>query len=214
MVNIDENEIVKLESQSLTIEVVSKQSLDNATACIKGIKSLQNNVKESFDPIIDQAHKSHKEAINQRDKYLKPLLDIEKRFKQAILNYTLKLEAEQRERERIANEQLAKVAEEVRDRVMLEMSETNNCWNKELLKEQAESIKPITVEVQKMVVESAGLSIRKTWKARVIDFELVPREYLLLNEPLLNGQAKIEEVRKTGISGIEFYEEASASVRS
>ena len=214
MVNIDENEIVKLESQSLNIEVVSKESLDNATACIKGIKSLQNKVKESFDPIIDQAHKSHKKAINQRDKYLKPLLDIEKRFKQAILNYTLKLEAEQRERERIANEQLAKNAEEAKQKALLESSNSTNEWNKELLKERAESIKPITVEVQKTVVESAGLSIRKTWKARVIDFELVPREYLLLNEPLLNGQAKIEEVRNIGIPGIEFYEEASASVRN
>ncbi len=93
-----ENEVQQFVESNKAIEVNNQGDLVRATACIKGIKGMQNKVKESFDPIVEKAHASHKEAIGQRDKYLKPLLDLEKRFKDAILVFNRKMEIEQRER--------------------------------------------------------------------------------------------------------------------
>lgn len=210
----EEKEISQLIESSKVIVVNNVDDLRNITEQIKRSKGWQAKISETFDPIVDKAYKSHKEAITQRDKYLKPLQDFDKRSKASIIDYNKRIESEQRERERIANEALAKVAEAKKQELIQKAESLPNEWEAEVLKEKAQEIKPFTVDVQKNVVESAGLSIRRTWKARVVDFEKVPREYLLLNESLLNSQAKIAEVRMAGISGIEFYEEQSASVRA
>lgn len=213
MQNLIEQEISQLTQVNQSIVISNNDDLKKVTACIKGIKSLQDKVKESYDPIVEKAHQSHKEAIAQRDKYLKPLKDVENKYKLAIVAYNQKIEAEQRERERIANEELAKIAEENKKKLIEQSQSTDNEWEAEVLKEQAQEIKPITVDVQKKVIEQEGLSIRKTWKARVVDLDKLPKAYMLVNESLLNQCAKNESFRKEGIAGVEFYEESSASVR-
>lgn len=214
MQTLIEQEVNQFVDANKTITVNNDEDLGRATACIRGIKGLIDKVKQSFDPIVDQAHKAHKEAIGQRDKHLKPLQDMEKKFKDAILVFNKKIESEQTERIREANERLAKVAEENRLKLLQESQNTENEWDKQVLQEKAQEIQPITVDAPKKAIEQEGLSIRKTWKARVIDERIVPRSYLIVDIARINKEAKDELVRSFGISGIEFYEESSASVRS
>ena len=195
-----------------TIVINSSEDIGRAKVVILGIKGLIERVKESFDPIVERAHSAHKEAIAQRDKHLKPLNDSKKKIESAITTYSLKMEAEQRERERLANIELAKIAEANKQKLLDQAKESSE-WDAEVLKEQAQAIKPITVDTMKKVVEEKGVVIKKTWKAKVIDTALIPREYLIVDESLLNKVAKDEVIRKNGVAGVEFYEEASSHVR-
>lgn len=201
-----------VEAGAAGVVVNAPDELSRAVACVKGVKSLQKQVNDSYGPIIEKAHKAHKEAIAQRDKYLVPLTKVEKTFKDAILTYTQRVEAEQRERERATNAELERLAKEKQD-ALLAQAATSGAWEAETLKEQAEAIVPDTVIIAKKVVEQPGLSIRQTWKARVIDLALVPREYLLVNEPLLNEAARKANGTPSTIPGVEFYPEQSAGVR-
>lgn len=210
MNDLIEKEVLQLPS-AFVIE--SKEDLAKATACIQGIKGLQAKINEAYDSVIEKAHKIHKELIGKRDGYLKPLKKVESELKANILTYTQKVEAEQRELERKTNEELARMANASKEKLLKEASETKNEWEAETLKEQAAEIKPAVVEIAKKVVQNEGLSIRKTWKWRVIDKSIVPRAFLELNEQALNQAAKQEAWRTAGILGIEFYEESSASVR-
>lgn len=214
MQNLIEQEVCEIVEANRNVVVSNADDLGRATACVKGIKGLMQRVKATFDPIVDKAHKTHKEAVAQRKKHLDPLEAIETKFKDAIVTYGQKLEAEQRERERLANEALAKAAAEAKKNLEDKASSTDNEWESEVLQEKAQAIVPVTVDVQKKVIEQEGLSIRKTWKARVIDAVQVPRQYLIVNETLLNTLAKNETARKDGIPGVEFYQESSASVRT
>lgn len=207
-------EISQLISESVVVEVKTKEDLSRITLCIKAVKQLQAKVSESFDPIIDKAYKSHKEGICQRDKYLKPLQDVEKRYKSAILTYTKRLEEEQRELERKTNEELAKMAESRKQEMLTQASELDNEWEAEILKDQAQGIKPATVVVATKIIEQEGLNIRKTWKYRIVNEELIPRLFLMVNDPALNLAAKQESFRVTGVLGVEFYQESTASVRA
>lgn len=213
MPTLIEQEIAQITESSQVVVIENSTDLIKVTACIKGIKGLQEKVKESYDPIVEKAHQSHKEAIAQRDRFLKPLQEVEKKYKAAIVAYNVKMEAEQRERERIANEELAKIAEENKKKLLEQSQATSNEWEAEVLKDQAAEVKPITVDVQKKVIEQEGLSIRKTWKAKVVDLDKLPKAYMLVNESLLNQCAKNESFRKEGIAGVQFYEESSASIR-
>jgi tRNA(Ile)-lysidine synthase TilS/MesJ len=213
MTELIEIEVKSIENNASSFEVKSHEDVTKATNVIKGIKSLKERIEEVFNPIVDKAHKAHKEAIGQRDKYLKPLLETEKKIKFNILEFNKRIEAEQRERERIANEELAKIAEEQKQKLLEESRSTDSTWNAESLKEQAESIIPIVIDAQKKVINEQGLSIKKKWKARIVDFDLIPREFLIANEPLLNQLAN-EAKKESHIAGVEFYEESIVSVRS
>ena len=53
-------------------------------------------------------------------------------------------------------------------------------------------------------VTAAGTSLRRTWKARVVDVNAVPREFLIPNEQLL-GQIAREQKENASVPGVEFY---------
>lgn len=213
MQTLIEQEVGHFVDANKAVSVNSNEDLSHAMACIKGIKGLITKVKESFDPIVDHAHKAHKEAIGQRDKYLLPLQVIEKKFKDAILVFNRKMEAEQNERIRLANEQMAKNAEAEKKRLLAESNKTDDAWDAEELKEKAQAIVPVTCEAPSKAIEQEGLSIRRTWKAKVIDPLLIPREYMCVNQSLLNEVAK-EYKGQLRVMGVVFYQEESASVRS
>ena len=53
-------------------------------------------------------------------------------------------------------------------------------------------------------VTAAGTSLRRTWKARVVDANAIPREFLIPNEQLL-GQIAREQKENASVPGVEFY---------
>jgi hypothetical protein len=208
-----ETEVSTFVEENNPIAVNSNEELNRATLCIKNIKAMQNKVKESYDGIIEKAHQSHKEAIAQRDKFLNPLKTLETKFKDAILVFSKKMEAEQAERIRKANAEMARVAEEKKQKLLDEAKKTDDAWDKEELQEKAQAIVPVTCDAPGKAIEQEGLSIRKTWKARVIDESIVPRAFLVVNESALNAAAKQEGWRIAGIMGVEFYQSETANVR-
>jgi len=52
----------------------------------------------------------------------------------------------------------------------------------------------------------AGISTRKVWKARIADPRKVPREYLVVNEKMLDAFAKATK-GAVSVEGVEFYSE-------
>jgi len=52
-----------------------------------------------------------------------------------------------------------------------------------------------------------GLGSRKVWKWRITDKTLIPREYLTVNEIVLNALSKTAKSHPEVIPGIEFYED-------
>ncbi len=59
----------------------------------------------------------------------------------------------------------------------------------------------------------AGQSVRKTWKARVVNAAILPREYTLPNQQALDAFAKATK-GAIPLSGVEFYEESTLASSS
>lgn len=59
--------------------------------------------------------------------------------------------------------------------------------------------------------DSPGVTIRKTWKARVVDFAALPDEYKTVNEQKLNAVARALKA-DTKIPGVEVYEDKTAAL--
>ena len=206
-----EKEISLATVQNLYIE--SNDDLKRISLILRGVKGLQKKVKESFDPIIEKAHAAHKEAVAQRKKYLDPLLSVEEKIKASVLEFDARMKEIAAKAEREANERLAKQADEAKQKLMDKSAKTNDAWEAEVLKEQAVAIKPIEVKLESAFQKQEGMSIRKTWVGRVVDISLVPTDYLLINQSLINEVARKENGTFT-IPGVVFEEVESVSMRS
>lgn len=201
-----ENEIAAANSIAQDIAVSNKPDLDRVTVVGKRIKEMIEHIEGELNPDIDKAHKLHKSLVAQREKYLKPLQAIVAQIKANIDGYRKRIEAEQRELERLANEALAREAEKIKKELETKAEESTNEWDAEVLKDKASQIQAVTVDTQKGV---EGVSAAKRWKARVIDASLVPDIYKIVNEKLLNEIATETKSRHPMIPGVVFEQVTS-----
>lgn len=179
------------------------------------IKTQQKMVKEAFDPIVEKAHQTHKEATTQRSKYLNPLLDAESKVKKLINDYRDALERERlKEQQRIKLEQ-ERLLEEERKRIMAQAEQALASGDENKAEDLA--VKAVSLElggilVAPTTVKQEGMSRRTVWKARVIDIDLIPRKFMVPDLSLLNAFAK-ENWNRIPVEGVEFYEEGIVSLR-
>ena len=73
-------------------------------------------------------------------------------------------------------------------------------------RQQAAEVYVPAPTVASKVEKPQGVSMKKLWKARVIDEKLVPREYLIVNEQMLNKVANATK-GSLPIPGVQFYAE-------
>ena len=123
----------------------------------------------------------------------------------------------QMEQERIRREEEARIREQLRKEEEDRMLEMALRAEKEGNSQIADQIISAPVFAPNIIVPSnvpkvEGISSRDVWKARVVNFLIVPREYLIVDEAKLGqiARAMKGEIR---IPGVEFYCEKSTSVR-
>jgi hypothetical protein len=82
----------------------------------------------------------------------------------------------------------------------------------EVQAETAAAVVAPTVQIAQAAPKEKGESTRGIWRARVINAGEVPREWLIVDEKALAAFAKATKGAKQ-ISGVQFYEDKSLSVR-
>ena len=98
-----QQQLVPVITRAKTIIVSSDAELVIAKEVVQTIKTFQKEVDSTFDPIIERAHVTHKEALAQKKKHMDPLAEAEKRIKQLIGDYLTFVENERKkEAERLA----------------------------------------------------------------------------------------------------------------
>lgn len=181
------NQVVGNIAETSRIIINSQPTFDKAKdklGEIKEIKKIVNDKKESITKPLNEALK------NVRGLF-KPIEDkidvIENYLKTEVLKYNQKLLAEQRKREEEANKKI----------------EEEQAKGKSLDEINIDKIaKPLTNITQKV----EAIKTRKIKKLRIINEQLIPREYLIPNE------VAIKEALLNGIKvdGCEIFEEEIA----
>ena len=218
----NENLIETLSSEALTypakareIRIRDQVSLDAANAFLRGVKGLRAKIAETFDPIIKQAHESHRKAIEQKKRHEDPLVKAEAIVKAEICRFLTeqvriqreaaeraRQEAEEAERKRLAEMQAA-----------IEAEEAGKTDEAEKHFEEALSVEPPKPAPAPEPVKAQGTHLRKELKWRVVDLAAVPREFLALDRSKVEAVFRIQR-EKMAIPGIEVYEESTVVSRS
>ena len=206
------------EVESLTVQAAKILIIDSDTYTMAGglwdtIKAMRAKIAETFDPIIDKAHKAHKEAVSQKKKLDEPLEYEQRQLKGRMIGY---------DQEQIAIARKKQLEQEAieRKRAEEEALETASLMEKAGLKEEAAAVLDAPIEMAPVVVKKEtpkveGFSYRSNWKAQCTDLKAlvqavaegkVPFQALEANTVFLGQQARsLKEAMS--YPGVKVWEE-------
>ena len=197
------------------LAIKTAKDFENAGDYLKThIKDGQKKVDALFNPTIEAANKTHKEACAAKKAMRDPLDEAERIAKDKLKAYRDEVERIQRAAEAKAAIETAKLQEEAAKlQRQAALAAAKGDEDKAMEKSEAAEAKAVqaaTASVAQVAPpplrKFTGFSIRKVWKWKVVDAEKIPREYLVPNEAALNGLARSAK-GSMKVAGIEFYEE-------
>lgn len=203
-----ENEVKALALACLPPALKNDADCQEAGSFLTKIKSAEARVHEVFDPQVDAAHKAHKAAVALRQKFLDPLQQRERQFKSLIADYHREqeraaraLREEEERKARIEKNRLEAEAKAKMEAGDFAGAKENIRQSMDVQEDTARSL-----EALRPTPKMAGVAVRKTWRAKVVDPEKVPREYWVIDEKKI---AAVVSATKGSlqIPGVEIYED-------
>jgi exonuclease VII large subunit len=206
---------VKHSQELANIVIKSQLDYEKASAITKNLRELKKKVLATFDPIVEKTRAAWKESIAQKDKYLNPIESAIEIVDGKIRGYLTEKERERKEAELKLQQEAEAMARKEKEKLeaRAEKAEASGKVEKaEALKEQAEQVEAIVPVVMPTVQKVEGQSLRTTWKAKVTNFKLLPDEYKISNQQLLDSVARSSKGAMV-IPGVEMYEVKTLSQR-
>lgn len=211
----ENKEVAIIVQEAQQIVISNNEQYQGAASYLKKIKgksSELDTLRKSLTAPLDLS----KRKIMELFKFpIEMLQKAEHLIKAGMIEYTEKQERIRREQE----EKLRKAAEaeETRKRKALEerarkAEEQGKLEKAEELREKAEEVKVEAPILADRVETPKGVSYREQWDFRIIDVNIIPREYLVPNETMLRKFA-IATKGQVPVAGIEFYSEKVVSSR-
>ena len=204
--------LIVRKAEGLTI--TTNEDYERGNALLKDIKTKIKAVKDYWKEPKAAAQQAHKQLVAREGAMLKPLEAAESLIKRAMLEYTTAQEKAAREAAEAARREREAEARRL-EAIAAQAEADGDTDTAEIMRDMAEAV-PVA-EVVQAAPKADGVSVRRTWKARVVDPKLVPAyfdgiELRTINMAALNTIAKWN--RDKAIPGVEFYEDATMSVRA
>lgn len=204
-----EKKIDVFPEQAKRIIVHNQKTLTVANEFLLDIKRMRKEINDTFDPIIDKAHKAHKEAIAKKKKYEAPLIEAEKAVKLQIGSYVS-------EQERLKREAEEKARKEEEERLRIEEEKIKEAKSLMAAGEEETAEKVLDeIPLQKIqdlpaIPGLTDTSVKMIWKWALDDINLVPREYLMPDSSKITAVVRAGK-GKIRIPGIRIYPERSVA---
>ena len=193
-----------------SIKITSQLEYETAADVLKKIKSRYKEIEGQRKEITAPLDNAKKAVMDLFRNPLELLEKAEKTVKGLMIGYTEEQERKAREEQRKLEELARKKAEDERKKLEAQKARAKASGKEEkaeTIQEKNENIQPVFVPVIAPVIETPkGVSYREKWTAKVIDENLIPREYLIVNQSALD---KVAQATKGSIkiAGVEFVSE-------
>lgn len=206
-----EQGITTLEAWAKTLVIRNADEHAYAVETLKGVKAWRGKIVDFFAESKEAAHKAWKGIVANEKSFTDRLDFVEQASKRAILKYQQEQERLLAEQQRQAQAEADEKARKERERLEKEAAKLKTPELRQAKLEAAAAVVAPVIQIASPVEKPSGVATRKTWKARVVNVDAVPREYMLVNEKAL---AAIATSTKGSIKvpGVEFYVEESLAV--
>lgn len=208
---------------AMSIAITSIEERNRAAEMGRTVSALDKEAEEFFAPMKESAHKTHKEICSKETKIRKPLEDAKRYLSGLIGAFDVRMEADRRAEEQRLQEQADQEAAEESKRISVETAISDAILLEEVGdKEGAVAVlnNPVPVPIRapaivlpRAVPKTEGVSTTTRWKFRITDEELIPREYLVVDEKAI-GKVVEALKGKVNIPGIQAYPDTTARFRA
>lgn len=211
--NVEDKELTLRETvvspvvqKAKSFAVTDNASNEAAAEFLKNIKSSQKQVKDFFAESKQKAAEAHKAICANENSMLKPLQESE-----ALLKNKMSAFWEAQEKIRIEAERKAAEEAEKTNASALEALEAGDEEKAQrLAMESAMKAAEVQVSAPQKI---KGITTSQVWTFEVEDFNLVPREYLVVNEQALSALAKSTK-GSFKVPGIKFVPKTQIAART
>lgn len=189
--------------QARAIKITDVATYTGAGDLWKSIKALRSKVAETFNPLIDNAHRLHKSILAKKQAVDGPLEEAEKTVKRAMEAFDREQERLRREAEEKLREQARKEEEERRLQEAIILESEGQTAIAEAVMEAPVYVAPVVIP--KTTPKMAGGPVfREVWDFEIIDEKAIPREYMV---PDLVKIRKVVTALKnqSNIAGVRAY---------
>jgi hypothetical protein len=214
-------EVAPVVARAAGVVVSTPEQYEDASGFLASIKGAQKRVKEWFVEPVGNAHKAWKALTQRRADVLAPLEEAERAVKRKLVDYAA-------EQERIRAAEQARLQAEADERARRKREAAEKAAAKlktpELREQRLAEAATIAAPVVTVAADTPkvqGQSIRKVWRARVIDPHAAVEALLALPDwttyiKVSQGELDRFAGRTKGavkMAGIEWFEEAQMSSR-
>ena len=196
--------------QARQIKVVDADSYRRAGEVIVYIKALRKKIADTFKPIKRKIDESKREALDQERAADLPLKEAENYLSPQIIAYGREQERIRREEESRLREIARKQEEERRMQEALEAEAQGETETANAIINEPAYIPPVVVA--KTLPKVAGMSIQGNWTFRIVNPNIVQREYWKVDEAKIGGVVRSLK-DQCRIPGIEVYKESTVAGR-
>jgi hypothetical protein len=209
-----------LAQRATALTIVDDAGNALALELARDIKAVKKEIDDFFAPHVDNAHKAHKALTTKRAETLKPLDELEKAINAKRVAYSTAKAERERAAQQAEQSRLAQIAkdEAARQAELEEKAEEARAFGADDYAEEVEAdaknagITAVIAHRQaERVKPGKPEGMRESWKWRVVDKTLVPREFMVPDAVTLDFHAR--KKRDEPIPGIEFYPEYTAITR-
>jgi len=203
------------------VQITSPETYAMAANGLQLIKGMTKEIKDFFAPLKEKAFAAHRALTAAENEKLAPLVEAERFAKGAMTTWQLEQEAAARVEQRRLEEEARKRAEEEK---LLDAIDAEQAGEPEAAERiLAEPVLAPVVRIAPPVPQVAGISMRETWSAEVVDMRAlvravadgkVPMRALVVDTVFLNGQARAlkGDMNYPGVRAVSKRSVASSAV--
>jgi len=209
--NITQTGIRQMETWAKELAIHTPAEYQTAIDGLKQVKTLRQGITRFFEDSKTKAHAAWK-AICGNEKQFTDRLDVVEAKAKNILTAYARVEEEKRQAEqRRLQAEADEAARRERERLEKEAAKLKTPEKREERLAQAAAVVAPVVNIAPTTPEVKGTAMRKVWRARVVDAQAVPREWLMVNDKALNAFA-VSTKGAVPVKGVEFYVEDRMAV--
>ncbi len=182
--------------------IATVDDLSLAVVARAQLADVRRRVTDYFEPLKSMAHKLHKTLCDRENAILKPLDTRDRAIAAAMSTYKAEQDRARRQREL---EEQARLQREQDDAALAEAAAlaTGDPVLAAAVLEQAITA-PAPVVVERDTLKDTGAKFRRTWKWRIRDAALIPRDFLTTDDVKIG--AYVRAMKSSGaIPGIDIY---------
>lgn len=208
-------DVVEMEADGcVEVTISSDNEMEQVATLLRSIKTRAKELSEKRLEITRPIDESKARVMAMFRPIEDKLKNAEGIIKRGILSWEAKIAAENKRLQDEANK-AAKEAEDRRKAALVMKAETAIAEGKPELavayveKAEAVIVAPVNIALER---RAAGISIPKIWKFRIVDRDLIPDEFWILDETKIGKVVKAMK-ETTKIPGVEAFEEATVSAK-